>query len=171
MGTPGLRVTEDGSAGDRGPVEDPGVGVDRVFTGEFRHAVDEKGRLAVPAKFRGQLEGGAVVSRWIDGCLAIHTRAGWDELADRVGSLPVTAPDARLFQRAIFAGASEAEIDRQGRIRIPAFLRDEAGLEGEALIIGARAHAEIWSPTRWAEYRRAMDDPAAFAEAISGLGI
>ena len=154
-----------------GPSKTQGDGVERVFTGEYRHTVDGKGRLAVPAKFRGQLEGGAVVSRWIDGCLAIHTRAGWDELSERVASLPITAADARLFQRAIFAGASEAEFDRQGRILLPAFLRAEAGLEGEALVIGARAHAEIWSPVRWADYRRAMDDPAAFAEAISGLGI
>jgi len=142
-----------------------------VFTGEFRHTVDDKGRLAVPARFRAQLEGGAVVSRWIDGCLAIHTRTGWDALAARVAGLPITDAGARLFQRQIFGGALEAELDRQGRVLLPAYLREEAGLRDEALVVGARDHAEIWAPDRWAEYSRAMQDPSAFAEAISGLGI
>ena len=142
-----------------------------MFTGEYRHTVDDKGRLAVPARFRAQLDGGAVISRWIDGCLAIHTRAGWDELAERVSGLPVTDATARLFQRYVFAGASEAELDRQGRVLGPGFLRVEAGLDADALIVGSRDHAEIWAPTRWAEYRRAMDDPATFAQAIEGLGI
>jgi MraZ protein len=142
-----------------------------VFTGEFRHTVDDKGRLAVPARFRAQLEGGAVVSRWIDGCLAIHTRTGWDALAARVAGLPITDAGARLFQRQIFGGALEAELDRQGRVLLPAYLREEAGLREEALVVGARDHAEIWAPDRWAEYSRTMQDPSAFAEAISGLGI
>ena len=142
-----------------------------MFTGEYRHTVDDKGRLAVPSRFRTQLEGGGFISRWIDGCLALHTRSGWEELADRVSSLPVADASARLFQRYVFAGSSEAEIDRQGRVLVPAFLRDEAGLETEALIVGSRDHAEIWAPARWAEYRRAMDDPETFARAIEGLGI
>jgi MraZ protein len=133
--------------------------------------VDDKGRLAVPARFRAQLEGGAVVSRWIDGCLAIHTRTGWDALAARVAGLPITDAGARLFQRQIFGGALEAELDRQGRVLLPAYLREEAGLREEALVVGARDHAEIWAPDRWAEYSRTMQDPSAFAEAISGLGI
>jgi len=142
-----------------------------VFTGEFRHTVDDKGRLAVPARFRAQLEDGAVVSRWIDGCLAIHTRTGWDALAARVAGLPITGAGARLFQRQIFGGALEAELDRQGRVLLPAYLREEAGLHDEALVVGARDHAEIWAPDRWAAYSRTMQDPRAFAEAISGLGI
>ncbi len=142
-----------------------------MFTGEYRHTVDDKGRLAIPAKFRAQLAAGAYVSRWIDGCLAIHTRAGWDALGARVSSLAITDSAARLFQRQIFAGAIEAEIDRQGRVLIPAFLRDEAGLAGEAVVVGVRDHAEIWAPDRWAEYRRPMSDPQAFADAVAGLGI
>jgi MraZ protein len=143
----------------------------QVFTGEYRHTVDDKGRLAIPSRFRAQLEGGAVVSRWIDGCLAIHTRRGWEALEEKVAALPITDQAARLFQRSIFAGALEAEIDKQGRVLVPAYLRAEAGLEGEALVVGIRDHAEIWAPARWAEYRRAMDDPATFAQAIQGLGI
>ena len=122
-----------------------------MFTGEYRHTVDDKGRLAVPARFRPQLAAGAVVSRWIDGCLAIH--------------------DQRLVQRQIFAGAFDAELDRQGRILIPAYLRDEADLGTEAVVAGIRDHAEIWSTKRWDDYRRAMTDPKTFADAIAGLGI
>jgi MraZ protein len=142
-----------------------------VFTGEYRHTVDDKGRLAVPSRFRAQLDGGAVVSRWIDGCLAIHPRAGWAALADAIAELPVTDASARLFARSIFAGANEAELDRQGRVLLPAYLREGIGLEVDAVVVGARDHAEIWAPATWAAYRRAMDDPQAFAQAIQGLGI
>jgi transcriptional regulator MraZ len=142
-----------------------------VFTGEYRHTVDDKGRLAVPARFRPQLAAGTVVSRWIDGCLAIHDQAGWETLSARVAALPVTDAAARLFQRQIFAGAFEAELDRQGRILIPAYLRDEAGLAADAVVAGVRDHAEIWAPARWDDYRRAMTDPKTFADAIAGLGI
>ncbi|MEO5919399.1 MAG: division/cell wall cluster transcriptional repressor MraZ [Candidatus Limnocylindrales bacterium] len=142
-----------------------------MFTGEYRHTLDGKGRLAVPARFRAQLEDGAVVSRWIDGCLAIHTRTGWDALAEKVAALPITDAASRLFGRSIFAGAAETELDRQGRILLPSYLREGIGLEGEAVVVGSRDHAEIWAPATWADYRRAMDDPAAFAQAIQGLGI
>jgi MraZ protein len=142
-----------------------------VFTGEYRHSVDDKGRLAVPARFRAPFAEGAFISRWIDGCLAIHTRSGWEELAAKVADLPITDARSRLFQRTVFGGAVEAELDRQGRVLVPAFLREEAGLEGEAVVVGSRDHAEIWSPPRWSAYRRAMDDPDAFAQAIQGLGI
>ena len=142
-----------------------------VFTGEYRHTVDDKGRLAIPARFRAQLADGAVLSRWIDGCLAIHTRTGWDQLSERVAAVPLTDPAGRLFQRQIFAGAFDAELDRQGRVLVPAYLREEMGISTDALVIGVRDHGEIWAPDRWATYRRAMDDPATFAEAIRGLGI
>jgi MraZ protein len=142
-----------------------------VFTGEYRHTVDDKGRLAVPARFRAQLDGDIVVSRWIDGCLAIHTRSGWAALEAVVAGLPITDAAARLFERSIFGGAALTELDRQGRVLVPAFLREGIGLESDAAVIGARDHAEIWVPAAWAEYRRAMDDPQAFAQAIQGLGI
>jgi MraZ protein len=142
-----------------------------VFTGEYRHTVDDKGRVAVPARFRTQLAEGAFVSRWLDACLAIHTRAGWDALAAKVAELPITDQGSRLFQRFIFAGAVEVEVDRQGRILLPAFLREAAGLDGEAVVVGSRDHAEIWAPARWDDYRRALDDPQELAQAFEGLGI
>jgi MraZ protein len=143
----------------------------QVFTGEYRHTVDDKGRLAVPSRFRGQLDAGLVVSRWLENCLAIHTRAGWEALAERVATLPITDGNARRFQRFIFAGAVETTLDGQGRVLIPGFLREMAGLGSEAVVVGTRDHAEIWAPDRWEPYRRSLEDPAALAEAIGGLGI
>jgi MraZ protein len=142
-----------------------------VFTGEYRHSVDDKGRLAVPSKFRAQLEAGLVVSRWLDACLAIHTRTGWDALADKVATLPITDEGARRFSRFIFAGAVEATLDGQGRVLIPGYLREMAGLAADAVVVGARDHAEIWAPDTWETYRRSLEDPAALAQAIGGLGI
>ena len=142
-----------------------------MFTGEYRHTVDDKGRIAVPAKFRVQLGAGAVVSRWLDACLAIHTQAGWDELAAKVAALPVTDQAARRFQRFVFAGAAEVELDRQGRILLPAYLRDAIGLAGDAVVVGSRDHAEIWVPAPGPTYGQALDDPQELAEAFQGLGI
>ena len=142
-----------------------------MFTGEYRHAVDVKGRIAVPARFRAQLDGGAVVARWLDTCLAIFPMAAWEELATKVGSLPMTDPNARLLQRQLFAGAFETELDRQGRVLVPQGLRAFAGLEDEAVVLGSREHAEIWAPARWDTYSESLNDPDAFAQAIAGLGI
>jgi MraZ protein len=141
-----------------------------VFTGEYRHAVDEKGRLAVPSRFRAQLAGNVVVARWLDACLAIFPMAAWEELAAKVGSLPMTDPNARLLQRQLFAGAFETELDRQGRVLVPQGLRSFAGLVSEALVLGAQNHAEVWAPVRWDEYSRALEGEA-FVDAIAGLGI
>jgi len=142
-----------------------------VFTGEYRHTVDDKGRIAVPARFRVQLGAGAVVSRWLDACLAIHTQAGWDELAAKVAALPITDQASRRFQRFVFAGAAEVELDRQGRILLPAFLRESIALGNEAVVVGSRDHAEIWVPATWATYGQELDDPQELAQAFQGLGI
>ncbi|HEY8989056.1 MAG TPA: hypothetical protein VIM39_08530, partial [Candidatus Limnocylindrales bacterium] len=114
---------------------------------------------------------GLVVSRWLDACLAIHTRTGWDALAEKVATLPIADENARRFSRFIFAGAVETTLDGQGRVLVPGYLREMAGLEAEAVVVGARDHAEIWAPARWDVYRRGLEDPAALAEAIEGLGI
>jgi MraZ protein len=71
----------------------------------------------------------------------------------------------------VFAGAAEVELDRQGRILLPAYLRDHISLGNDAVVVGARDHAEIWAPARWDDYRRSLEDPDALAEALQGLGI
>jgi len=142
-----------------------------VFTGEYRHSVDDKGRLAVPARFRAQLEDGAFVSKWLDDCLAIHTRGEWENLAAKTATLPLANAASRAFQRHIFGGAVEVELDRQGRVVIPAYLREFAALDGDVVIVGARDHAEIWAPARWDEIRRSLEDPQTLAAHLDGLGI
>ena len=143
-----------------------------MFTGEYRHSVDVKGRLAVPAKFRAQLDSGAFVSRWMDACLAIWPRAAWERLADKVAALPtVENAGARLFSRFLFANAVEVVWDAQGRFVLPSYLREAAGLESEAVIVGSLDHAEIWTPSGWDDYRKALEEPDGLAKAFSGLGI
>ncbi len=142
-----------------------------MFTGEYRHSVDGKGRVAVPARFRGQLADGAFVTRWIDECLGIFPREAWDAFAAKVAALPVTNASARTFSRFVFSGAFEIELDRQGRLVVPANLRDWAGLEGEAVVVGSRDHIELWAPDRWARYSAAMTSPDVLAEHLQDLGI
>ena len=143
-----------------------------MFTGEYRHSVDAKGRLAVPSKFRAQLESGAFVSRWMDACLAIWPRAEWDRLAAKVAALPtVENAGARLFNRFLFASAVEVVWDAQGRFVLPSYLREAVGLGAEAVIVGSLDHAEIWTPAAWDGYRRSLDDPDELAKHVAGLGI
>ena len=142
-----------------------------MFTGEYRHSVDEKGRIAVPIKFRSRLDPGSMVSGWLDDCLAIHPKAGWDALATKVAALPITDQKSRLFQRFVFSQAIEAEMDRQGRLLLPAYLRESIGLGTDVVVVGSRDHAEIWAPERWDDYRRALQDPQELARAFEGLGI
>jgi MraZ protein len=143
-----------------------------VFTGEYRHSVDAKGRVAVPAKFRAQLDSGAFVSRWMDSCLAIWPRAEWDRLAAKVAALPtVENAGARLFSRFVFANAVEVVWDVQGRFVLPSYLREATGLTSDAVIVGSLDHAEIWTPAVWDDYRKALEDPDELARHFSGLGI
>jgi MraZ protein len=142
-----------------------------VFTGEYRHTVDAKGRVAIPARFRARLDGGAYVSRWIDGCLGLFPRSDFEDLAARVAAKPVTDAGARTFSRFVFSGAFEVDLDGQGRVVVPTGLRDWAGLEGDAVVVGSRDHIELWAPHRWAEYSAAMTSPDVLAEHLQGLGI
>ena len=142
-----------------------------MFTGEYRHSVDAKGRVAVPARYRGRLEGGAYISRWIDQCLGLFPRADFEDLAARVAAKPVTDAAARTFSRFVFSGAFEVGLDGQGRVVVPTGLREWAGLEGEVVVVGSRDHIELWAPARWADYSAAMTSPDVLAEHLQGLGI
>jgi len=142
-----------------------------VFTGEYRHTIDAKGRIAVPARFRARLDGGAFVSRWIDGCLGVFPRSVFEDLADRVAAKPVTDAGARTFSRFVFSGAFEIELDGQGRVVVPPGLREWAGLEGETVVVGSRDHIELWAPASWDTYSAAMTSPDVLAEHLQGLGI
>jgi MraZ protein len=144
---------------------------DNEFTGEFRHQIDDKGRLAVPSKMRAQLAGKFHVAQWLDTCLAILPNSEWEQIAGKVAALPMTDPRTRALERRLYGRAVEAELDRQGRILLPQNLREFAGLEGEVVVVGLRNRVEIWSKDRWAEQNVVLDDDAAFAELVSGIGI
>lgn len=141
-----------------------------MFIGEYRHTVDEKGRVAVPARFRAQLAGGPVITRWLDACLAIFPRAEFERLAERVAGLPLGDADARSLRRTVFAHAFEFELDAQGRALVPPPLREWAGLAGEAVVVGGNDHVELWAPDAWASYSAAMAAPEVLAERLQGLG-
>jgi MraZ protein len=142
-----------------------------LFTGEYRHAIDAKGRVAVPARFRAELAAGAFVSRWIDSCLAIFPRPEWDKFASRVAELPFSDAGARVFSRFVFSGAFEFVLDAQGRLVLPPALREFAGLSDEVVVVGSREHIELWEPAKWAAYSESMNDADALAARISDLGI
>jgi MraZ protein len=142
-----------------------------MLTGQYRHAVDSKGRVAIPVQFRAPLGEGPMGVRWLDGCAAIFPRAAFEELAGKVAKLPFTDLRAREFGRFLFAGAFSVETDRQGRILLPAPVREWCGVESEALFVGARDHIEIWEPSRWAASQEAVSSAEGLAEHLSGLVI
>ena len=143
------------------------------LTGEFRHSLDDRGRVAIPARFLARLSPVATVSRWLDGCLGVFPQDEWNELAGKLRALPQTSGRAREFGRFMSSGAVEVELDRQGRILIPGYLRDYAALtEGEVVVVGALNRLEIWAPAAWLPYRSKIEDaPEAVAEQLADLGI
>jgi MraZ protein len=142
-----------------------------MFTGEYRHSVDSKGRVAIPIKFRAPLGEGAMLARWVDGCAAIFPRSSFDDLAEKVSKLPISDERARSFSRFLFAGAFEVETDQQGRILLPAAIKDWSGVTAEAVVVGARDHVEIWEPGRWSRSQEAVNSADALASHLTGLGI
>jgi MraZ protein len=143
------------------------------LTGEYRHALDDRGRIAVPSRFRGRLSDGATLTRWLDACLAVFPRDAWAELAEKLRGLPLTSTKAREFARFMSSGAVEVELDKQGRLLVPGYLRTYAALEpGEVIVVGALNRLEIWAPAAWEPYRARIEDaPEALAEQLQDLGI
>jgi len=143
------------------------------LTGEFHHTLDDRGRVAVPVRFRARLAEGATLARWLDSCLGLFPADEWNELAAKLRALPLTNPSAREFARFMSSGAVEVELDRQGRLLLPGYLRDYAGItEGEVVVVGALNRLEIWSPAAWLPYRsRIENEPEALAEHLADLGI
>lgn len=144
----------------------------QVFTGEYHVAVDDKGRIAIPVRFRTEFDAGAFLSRWIDPCLALHPRVAWEAITSRVEPLPVTDEGARLFRHFLYPSAWPIEQDKQGRLVIPGKLRDAVGLTGDkAVLVGAGSHLELWSPERWDELSARMAQPGFLEDQFKGLGI
>lgn len=143
-----------------------------MFIGEYRHAIDEKGRLAVPAKFRTSLKTGAIVTRGLDGCLYVYTVAEWKKLADKLAELPMSKSNSRAFARLMLAGAMDVKVDKQGRIMLPDYLRKYGGLKKNAVIAGLYNHLEIWDVTAWEAYKKKTEkDSGEIAEQLGELGV
>jgi transcriptional regulator MraZ len=128
-----------------------------VFLGEFQHSIDTKGRVAIPARFRSKIERGAVLTRGVESCLYIYPLETWELKARELDAAILDPRQRRMVERRFFGMAFECELDAQGRIVVPARYRQYAGLNGEAVVLGARDRFEIWSPAEWERYNDEMD--------------
>ncbi len=143
-----------------------------MFIGEYNHAVDEKGRLAIPTKFRKELKGGAVVTRGLDNCLFVYSMAEWKKLAEKLSALPFSQANARAFARLMLAGAMDVEIDKQGRVVLPEYLRRYAGIAKDAVVAGLYGRIEIWDKKSWDAYKAKTEkDSNDIAERMGELGV
>ena len=135
-----------------------------MLLGEHEHALDDKNRLTLPARLRDQLGERVVVTRGLDGCLYVYAAAEWAKLAERVGTLDPLSREARTMQRFFFASGIEAELDKQGRIVIPANLLESAGIGRDVTVAGIYDHLEIWDRATW---RKEMDEVEGSAEHVA----
>ena len=142
-----------------------------MFMGEYSHTIDTKGRLIIPSKFREELGETFVVTKGLDGCLFVFSDEEWKAFEIKLKSLPLTNKTARQFARFFVAGATPCELDKQGRILLPATLREFAGLEKDVVLTGMLNRIEIWSKEKWNE-NNSLDDVAMdeIAEQMTDLG-
>ncbi len=140
------------------------------FLGEFEHSIDDKGRLAVPARFRPALEEGLFITRGLDRCLVIWDGDSWRDISERVRTLNLWQGDARRMQRLFFSGAAPAQLDKLGRVVIPQYLRAYAEIESEVVVVGVADRIEVWARARW-QQERADDerDSTVLSEALARL--
>ena len=141
-----------------------------MFMGEYNHTIDTKGRLIIPAKFREQLGDEFVVTKGLDGCLFVYDNEEWHAFEETLKTLPITSKDARQFARFFLAGAAVVEVDKQGRILLPASLREFAGLEKDTVLAGVASRIEVWSKERW-NGEATFEDMDGIAERMADLGL
>lgn len=143
-----------------------------MFIGEYAHSLDDKGRLAVPKKFRAALARGAVVTRGLDNCLFLYTKAEWAKLAEKLAGLPFAQANTRAFARLMLAGAMDVDVDNQGRIILPEYLRRYATLKKDVVVAGLYNRLELWDADKWATYtKRTEAESNTIAEQMSELGV
>jgi MraZ protein len=136
-----------------------------MLLGEHEHTLDDKNRITLPAKLRAAFAGGVVLTRGLDGCLFAYPRADWERLVEStLGSLDLLSQEGRRVHRFFFSGATEAELDRQGRVMIPAALIKHAGLGREVVVAGVRDHLEIWDGATW---RKELNEVEGSAEDVA----
>ena len=143
-----------------------------MFIGEYKHNLDTKGRLAIPAKFRTSLKSGVVVTRGLDSCLFLYSKKEWQGLAKKLAALPISKANTRAFARLMLAGAMDVDFDNQGRIMLPDYLRKFAGLNKKVVVAGLYDRLEIWDEAIWNKYKAGTEkESGAIAEALGELGV
>ena len=143
-----------------------------MLLGEFNHNLDSKGRVSVPSKFRDDLGSSFIITKGLDNCLFAYSKVEWEKFEEKLKALPLTNTNARNFVRFFFAGATECEIDKQGRINIPQNLREYASLEKDVCIVGVSTRVEIWNKEKWENYTSISNmDADEIASQMSDLGI
>jgi MraZ protein len=131
-----------------------------MLLGEHEHSLDDKNRLTLPAKLREQLGDSVVVTRGMDGCLYVYARGSWDALAARIGGLDSLSAASRQMQRHFFVNATAAELDKQGRMVIPAILLEREQIGRDVTVTGVGDHLEIWDRGKWASQQQAVEGSA-----------
>lgn len=143
-----------------------------MLLGEYQHNLDPKGRMAIPAKFRENLSAGAIITRGLDSCLFVFTTKEWQLLAEKLVSLPLAQANSRAFVRLMLAGATDVELDAQGRVLIPDYLRKYAGLKKQVVVAGLYNRIEIWDAENWERYKQKTEGASEeIAEKLGELGI
>jgi MraZ protein len=143
-----------------------------MFIGEYNHNVDDKGRLAIPVKFRSKLADGAVVTRGLDNCLFLYTTAEWGVLAEKLANLPIGQANTRAFARLMLAGAMDVTLDKQGRVILPDYLRQFAKLSKKVVVAGLYNRLEIWDEAAWDAFKKSTESEASvIAEKLGELGV
>jgi len=142
-----------------------------MLIGEYRHNLDPKKRLAIPAKFRKEIGDKAVITKGLDQCLFVYPVSEWEKVAEKFSTLPTGAADARGFGRIILGGAIDVELDALGRILIPDYLKIYASLKEKVVIVGVYKRLEIWNEENWENYKQRVEKQTdALAEKLGELG-
>lgn len=143
-----------------------------MFIGEYQHSLDFKKRVALPAKFRSDFKKGAVITRGLDNCLFVYPKSEWEKIADKLGSMPVGEKATRSFVRLMLAGAVDVNLDSQGRILIPEYLKEYSGIKKEITVAGLFNRLELWDSKLWEKYKKmAEKDQDKIAEELGKLGM
>ena len=143
-----------------------------MLIGEYKYNLDNKGRVALPTKFKNKFAEGLILTRGIDQCIFGFPKEEWEKVVKKISELPLSQANARAFARLILSGAYEAEIDNQRRVLIPESLRKYAGLERRVVIVGMHTRIEIWDEKKWEEYKKQSEESSEeIAERLSDLGI
>lgn len=143
-----------------------------MFIGEYQHSIDPKKRLAIPAKFRRDFNGKAVITRGLDNCLFIYPLNVWEEIAGKLGNMPIGESTTRSFVRLMLAGAIDVEVDSQGRVLIPEYLKSYAKLDKDVVVAGLFNRLEVWDQTAWNDYKQGAElNQEEIAEQLGKLGV